>query len=74
MNITYVWIIIIVIKYSTKAQNVFEALSVQQLTVRCKSIHAITERGDKIIFRKNLQEKRSIFNQIRNIQEIGGNY
>ena len=51
--------------------QIMEAISSQNLKRKYNSIEVITDHRDKNIVQTNLQKKRSIFNQIINIQEIG---
>ena len=71
-NRTNVCILRIGIKKSTTVQQVLEYISIQQLTRKFNIVHVITYIRDKNIVRKNIQENRYIFNQIRHIQAIGG--
>ena len=54
-----------------KVQQIVEAISSQQLTRKCNKFRVIPSCRDKNISITNIQENRSIFNQIRQIQEIG---
>ena len=66
-----VWFLSIDRKQPTTLQQVVESISSQKLTRKCNNVHVITSCRDKNTPRTNLQENRSIFNQIRHIQEIG---
>ena len=57
-------------KKPTTVQHVLETISSQQLTGECNRLHIIVDCRDKNILRKNLQENRSTFNKIRNMQSI----
>ena len=70
-NRNNVFILRIGIKEPTKAQQVLEATSSQQLTGKFNRVHVIKSRRYKNMTRKNIQENRSILNQIRHIQAIG---
>ena len=48
-----------------------EYVSIQKLMGKCNKIHVITVRRDKSMLITNLQENRSIFNQISHIQAVG---
>ena len=48
-----------------------EAISSQQITVKCKSFHVIVSHRYNNIVRTNHQRKISILNQNRHIQVIG---
>ena len=70
-NRTNFWILSIVRKELTTAQQVLEAISNNQLTGKFNKVHAITACRDKNIIRTHIQENICIFNQIRHIQDIG---
>ena len=71
MNRTNLCILIIGRKSSTTVQQFMEAISSQQITVKCNNIHVVTALRDNIIVRTDLQLNRSIFDQLRHIQGIG---
>ena len=48
-----------------------ESISSQQLTGKYNKVQVITPHIESNIIRTNLQENRSTFNQIRQIQAIG---
>ena len=58
------------IKEPTTTQQILEAIPGQQLTVKLNMVHTTAYLRDKNIVRTNIQENRSIFNQIRHIQAI----
>ena len=62
-NRTSLWIIRNKIKEPKSVQKEMESISSPQKTGRCNNIHVK-------MFRKNIQENISIFNQIRHIQAI----
>ena len=65
------WILSIRIKEPKIIQQCLEAISSQQLMVKCNKVHVTIDHRDKNIFITNLQESRPIINQIRHIQDIG---
>ena len=71
INRNNVWILRIGRKEQTTAQQVLEAISSKQLTGKLNRINAITARREKNLVRTNIQENRSILNQIRHIYTIG---
>ena len=60
INSTDVWIIFIVKKEPTTFQQVMEAISIQQLIGKFKSIHVITSHRYMNILQTSFQENRSI--------------
>ena len=71
INRINVWILSIRRKYSTIFQQVLGAIKIQQLTGKYNRVHVNTSHIYKNIVRKNIQENRSILNQIRHMKEIG---
>ena len=56
-NRTNVWILSIGIKKPTTVKQVFETISIQQLTGKCNRVHFITSRRDNNIVRTKSSRK-----------------
>ena len=70
INGTNFCILVIIIKEPITFPQFLESISSQKLTEKYNKVHVITACIDKNIFRTNIQENRSIFNQIIHIQAI----